>query len=327
MRRLTIYAAIIGIGLGLFGSRIPALAQTGGQTAAYSAGLNLVSGPPGTDFTAAQGVLSTYQSGDRSYESVPAASGTSVGYGYWAQFGGQSKVQLTEGSDAPYSARVLAGQWVLIGDPSGTHPAKVTGADAIYTYDPVAGYQAATELQPGQGAWARSGGGGTITVTPQTPEMLAAAASLRPFAANGYQIGIPAGWERIVVARDQKVAEAKWGAADGKALLDVAGPDPLPTGAPVNAVKGLAAMLQDPKFLGNEQVVDAAKPLTLQGADAAGVAVLSGTDPRLGPYRETLIIAIRNEDLYVLDLTVAADYAAQNQALLDETLRSFQFVQ
>jgi hypothetical protein len=41
----------------------------------------------------------------------------------------------------------------------------ISGADTVYTYDPVAGqYIAATTLKPGQGAWVLSNAGGTITL-------------------------------------------------------------------------------------------------------------------------------------------------------------------
>jgi len=43
----------------------------------------------------------------------------------------------------------------------------VSGADFFYTYDPVNGYSqplTTATLQPGQGAWAYSAAGGTVTI-------------------------------------------------------------------------------------------------------------------------------------------------------------------
>jgi hypothetical protein len=53
----------------------------------------------------------------------------------------------------------------MIGDPSGVAPATVAGADVVYAYDPANGYQLTTTVLQGQGAWAMSESGGTISVT------------------------------------------------------------------------------------------------------------------------------------------------------------------
>jgi hypothetical protein len=53
----------------------------------------------------------------------------------------------------------------MIGNPGST-TATVSGADSIMTYNASSStYQQATSLQPGQGAWAISYGGGTATIT------------------------------------------------------------------------------------------------------------------------------------------------------------------
>jgi hypothetical protein len=55
--------------------------------------------------------------------------------------------------------------WIMIGNPfSGA--VTVTGADAVYTYSSTDGYQPATALQPGQGAFAYSVAGGAISMYP-----------------------------------------------------------------------------------------------------------------------------------------------------------------
>ncbi|MGI8549970.1 MAG: hypothetical protein ACR2PL_04100, partial [Dehalococcoidia bacterium] len=70
------------------------------------------------------------------------------------------------GSESPYLAKAPIGRYVMIGNPSATQSARVTGATVVYTYDPINKYRETTTLQPYQGAWAFSSTGGTITVTP-----------------------------------------------------------------------------------------------------------------------------------------------------------------
>jgi hypothetical protein len=137
------------------------------QTAAYGAGWNLIAAPAGTDLSGATGPLYTLQPGDSGYQTVQQSTGTLTGLGYWADFSATATVGLAAGSNAPYSVDAPAGQFVMIGDPSGTEPATVSGADDVWTYTPPTGYVQSARLTPGQGAFAVSLGGGTITVTPQ----------------------------------------------------------------------------------------------------------------------------------------------------------------
>lgn len=140
-------------------------------TIIYPAGWDLVSGPPGTDFSAAQGLLYTIQPGDSRYQSTSPGGGTKSGWGYWALFASDTAVRLPAGSTTPATVTAPAGQFFMIGNPSGSRPATVTGADAVLTYDPIQGYQQATTLPPGRGAWVFSANGGTIRVTPMAPTM------------------------------------------------------------------------------------------------------------------------------------------------------------
>ena len=131
----------------------------------YPAGWNLTAFPPGTVLP--EGTpLYTLPSGASSYELVTPAQGTSGGLGYWAHFSAGANVILAAGASVAYSVAAAPGQWVMIGDPSGVLPATISGADTVYSYDSAGGYVAASLLNPGQGAWAFSGGGGTISVTP-----------------------------------------------------------------------------------------------------------------------------------------------------------------
>jgi len=55
--------------------------------------------------------------------------------------------------------------WSMLGNPYNI-PVRVTGADAIDTYDPGVGYQQTDVLQGGRGAFVYSFQGGTVTLTP-----------------------------------------------------------------------------------------------------------------------------------------------------------------
>jgi len=324
MKRTFILSSILGIAVALAGGTGPARAQPAGNTVTYPAGTSLVAGPPGTDFSGGDGALSTLQSSDRDYESVQPSAGTQTGYGYWAQFDQPTSVQLNQGSNMPFTASALAGQWILIGDPSGTLPATVTGAGAVYTYDPTSGYQAASLLQPGQGAWALGTGGGAITITPQTQAALAAAASLRTFQGTGYQVGVPNDWDRVSTGQGATSLGGVWVSSGGQANLQAYPPAAAPAGVPLNAVRIMTADLSDPKFLGSEQVAEPPVALTVQGADGAAIAVLTGTDRHQVPFRDTIVFALKSQVLYEIELYATPDYTTQNQTLIQQILQSFQ---
>jgi hypothetical protein len=133
-------------------------------TVTYQSGWNLVAGPTGQFVPGTSGPLFTFQPGDTSYQAVPASSGLQSGYGYWSQF--PAPVTMTipaTGGSAVYRA-IAAGQAALIGNPF-SRPATISGVSAVYTYDPVRGYQTTTLLQPGQGAWAIGSGSQVIITT------------------------------------------------------------------------------------------------------------------------------------------------------------------
>jgi plastocyanin len=135
----------------------------------YHAGFNIVGVPSGATLSSATAIYALSADGS-GYEAVDPGRPLDGGKGYWAYFTADTTANIPDGSNAPISLTAPAGQWLLVGDPSGTSPAMVTGADAVYTYDPVAGqYTATTRLLPGQGAWAISLRGGTITITPGQP--------------------------------------------------------------------------------------------------------------------------------------------------------------
>jgi hypothetical protein len=169
---------------GSVGSAQPSQGSTPSTGAApagtsYPAGWNLVALPPGTVVTGTEGPLYTLQAGEASYQTIQPSAGGISGYGYWAYFPVPSALPLAPGG-AAYSVRAPAGQYIMIGDPSGTLPAQISGADIAYMYDPGSGYQATTRLAPGSGAFAVSVAGGTITVTPSANALSAPLSTATP---------------------------------------------------------------------------------------------------------------------------------------------------
>ena len=122
------------------------------------------------------GPLYTLQAGDTSYEAVQNQSAEGVSYaplqpgiGYWAYLSQPTAVNFPHTSpQQPVTISMPAGQYTMIGNPF-ADVASVSGADAVYTYDPATGYQTTMTLQPGQGAFAYSSDGATITISPDSP--------------------------------------------------------------------------------------------------------------------------------------------------------------
>jgi hypothetical protein len=318
VRRTFGFLALVSFLLVFGGHTRAARAQAAGATVTYPAGTDLVSGPPGTDFSAVDGTLSTMQNGDRNYETVQPADSTKPG------FDAPTSLQLAAGSDSPATDTAVAGQWILIGDPSGTLPATVTGANVVYTYDPTNGYQTVTTLQPGQGAWAQGSVSGSITITPETQAALAAAATLKTYDGTGYQVGIPADWDRVSTGQNQSGIDAEWAPSGGQISVMAYQPFAAPAGVPLNPTRILSAVLSDPKFVGSEQISQAPALTTVQGADSAAWAILTGSDPQAGPYKDTIILAIGSQNLYELEIIANTDYSAQNPDLIQQIVQSFQ---
>jgi hypothetical protein len=130
-------------------------------TVTYQPGWNLVGGPAATVLAGASGPLFTFQPGDAAYETLPPGSPLQAGYGYWALFTSPTSVSLPVTGPTSVYRTIPPGQIALIGNPF-SRPATVSGAGAVFIYDPVRGYQTTTILQPGQGAWATGGGGQVV---------------------------------------------------------------------------------------------------------------------------------------------------------------------
>lgn len=149
---------------------------------AFAAGWNLVGGPPGWNLffnpVAGDGYLTyplyTFQVNDTTYE-VISASGSQAGMctiipggvGVWAYFSAPLTERLIApiaGRSVPLTVSLPPSHWIMIGNPAEV-PVNVSGADVVETYDTATGsYQQTTTLQVGQGAWAWSAAGGTLTI-------------------------------------------------------------------------------------------------------------------------------------------------------------------
>jgi len=178
--RLILLAPLLALLLGCTSSR----AQSDGISRMFAAGWNLIAAPAGSDLSAARGPLYTMQAGDTAYQALPAR-GVAAGLGYWAFFPAATTLTLGAGAAAGSTVTVTApaGQYVMVGNPSGRFPASVGGADVVYSYDPTDGYHrltAADTLPPGAGAWAFSFAGGAIALTPVATAPIVSATSASP---------------------------------------------------------------------------------------------------------------------------------------------------
>ena len=138
-----------------------------GPAIAVAAGWNLVSGPSGSVFSQCNGPLYTFQAGNTAYQVVPNTSGIVNGQGYWCFLNAPTTLSLNGQGTTSASITAPASQWVMVGNPSATQTLTVRGADSVVTWNPGTGaYVQASVIVPGQGAWAISLNGGTITVSP-----------------------------------------------------------------------------------------------------------------------------------------------------------------
>jgi hypothetical protein len=129
------------------------LAQPAQALVTYQPGWNLVGGPEGSYLSGAVGSLYTLQPGDTDYEVFLATSPLHAGWGYWAYFPTGGSLTLGLGQ-ATYSVTPVPGQWLMVGNPGTSGPARILGADV----------QSVPVLQAGQGGFVLSAGTVTISV-------------------------------------------------------------------------------------------------------------------------------------------------------------------
>ena len=142
---------------------------TTGATVTYTPGWNIVAGPTGTMLTGTSSSLFSYPPGATSYLTLPATTPFQAGTGYWAYFNTPTTITLPAATASSVTVQLPAGQWVLVGNP-GTGQATVGGVSAtVFAYNPTAGgYSQATTIPAGQGAWAMSPTGGTLSISAGT---------------------------------------------------------------------------------------------------------------------------------------------------------------
>jgi IPT/TIG domain-containing protein len=139
----------------------------GGPVVSLLSGWNLVGGPSGTVFSGASNPLYTWQTGDTNYQTLTPTSPITSGRGYWAYYPSATTTTIASATPQTIQVPLPVNNWIMVGNPGNT-AATVSGADAVDIYSPVTNsYSTATTLQPGQGAWAISSTGATITIANQ----------------------------------------------------------------------------------------------------------------------------------------------------------------
>ncbi len=156
-------------GLALLGTGGVAHGQSGSVARlTYPPGWNLVAGPAGTVLSGASGSLYSFPAGAQTYRVLPSDTPLEAGAGYWAYFDTLAPQILPASASFSTNLVLPAGAFVLIGNPRAAISV-VYGADVVYIYDAVQGYESTLTLQPGQGAWAYSARGATITIANFAP--------------------------------------------------------------------------------------------------------------------------------------------------------------
>ncbi|HZU77902.1 MAG TPA: hypothetical protein VFA70_14140 [Dehalococcoidia bacterium] len=132
------------------------------------AGWNLISTATATalNLPSAAPTLYTLQPGDTAYQSVHW-NALHTGFGYWALFTENTAVRLPPSNVDSYAVDVPAGSWVMVGNPSTSASARISGADAAFVYSPLSGYRDDTLVPVGYGAFVYSASGGRVTVAVQ----------------------------------------------------------------------------------------------------------------------------------------------------------------
>lgn len=93
----------------------------------YGTGWNLVAGPQGSHLHGAVGSLYTLLPGDSDYEAFPVTLALQDGIGYWAYFPNGGSIDFGPGVGI-FSTRVLQPQWIMVGNPSDSTPATISGS-------------------------------------------------------------------------------------------------------------------------------------------------------------------------------------------------------
>ncbi|HUP69390.1 MAG TPA: kelch repeat-containing protein [Acidimicrobiales bacterium] len=154
----------------------PAAAVPTATKLAYPAGYSLVGLPAGTVVGADSPLYSWFDAGaSGAYAAAPGTEPAGEGRGYWAWFACPRLIELGAGSES-VSFPLGAYHASMVGNPSGTSAANVSGHDFVARWDPaandgaggyiVSGYREPQRLAVGEGAWAFSYLDTTVAIDP-----------------------------------------------------------------------------------------------------------------------------------------------------------------
>lgn len=153
------------LALGVVGLPAAGLAKSGGATASYSTGWNMVGGPSGSDFSAARAL---YIYGPSGYQTASSMQ-TVLCQGYWADFAEPTSVALPASTAGSIVSCSLQPGWNLVGNPF-TSPAQLPVGTTAYYWDPAgAAYNAVTEIPPGGSVWIYAGSATSVELQPAPP--------------------------------------------------------------------------------------------------------------------------------------------------------------
>jgi PKD repeat protein len=144
-----------------------------GTPVSYAAGWNLIAGVQGLGGASVLSGPFSYSPSSNTYSAIAAGQALQGSSGYWVDLSAPATVYLAATGTQPMTADLPAGQYTLIGNPTGV-AMTVTGADTVEVYNTSSGaYQQTTTLAPGQGAWAFSVNGATSSLSPATATLSA----------------------------------------------------------------------------------------------------------------------------------------------------------
>jgi hypothetical protein len=167
-RRLAIMALATFLAVGVRGLAAQTPAEPcPSEVTTYPAGWNLIAGS-GVPAPVGVGPLYTLQAGDNAYESIAPASVLDPFKGYWIYFSQPTHVPFPECGTVLFDTIPLPpGQWVMVGRPFNLFGGALRGFDLLYRYNPATQtYTRDVNLTPGEGGWALSYAGGTLTFRP-----------------------------------------------------------------------------------------------------------------------------------------------------------------
>lgn len=140
-----------------------ALAQSATTTLAvnFPAGYNMVSGPTGTDFSAAARLFG--YAGGQYY--TPSSRLAVPCVGYWAYFAAATTVTIAPNAgEASHLCAVAAG-WSMLGNPFSSTASLPAGVTGWYWNAATASYQQVTSIPAGGAVWVYSSAPRTLTLT------------------------------------------------------------------------------------------------------------------------------------------------------------------